>query len=251
MKLRYTFISLIAIMPFFFSQCTDQETKPSSQLVKFEVDYTWDNNPFLLNKAYVWDKGSRKDTITPTKLIYHINNLSLITADNGKISAKQPYYMFDFEQNTYLPEAIAFSTPADDKQYTVSAVEFTIGIADSATNADMLLGNIFASPMYWGMVQGYINFKFEALSPKVNAIIYHIGGYLAPYKNSRTIKLTFDKPYLLSKENTLTLTADMFKVFNGKHAIDLEVVNLIHAPNDQSVLIADNIAEIFSFKSLK
>jgi len=251
MKPSIKLIVLIALLPFLFFQCTENETKPSSQLVKLNIEYTWDNNPFLLNKAYIWDKGIRKDTITPTKLIYHINNLRLITSDNEKISSKQMYYMFDFEQNTYLPEAIAFNTAADDKQYTITAVEFTLGIADSATNANMLLGNLFPSPMYWGMVQGYINFKFEALSPKVNAIIYHIGGYLAPYKNSRTLKLSFDKPYLLNKENSLTLSADLFKLFNSKHSIDLETVNLVHAPNDQSVLIADNMAEIFSFKSLK
>ena len=107
--------------------------------------------------------------------------------------------------------------------------------------------------MYWGMIQGYINFKFEALSPQApnTALIYHIGGYTKPYINSRKVKVVFDKPYYLNKENSLTISADIFRLFYAVNQIDIKTTDLIHSPNDNSVLIADNMAKLFGFKSFK
>jgi len=251
MKIIFKLSLVFVLTTAFLINCKDEDPKPFKQTVDLNIDYTWGDSNFVLNKTYFWDQANRTDTITPTKLIYHINHLKLFTEDSQEISANHTYYMFNFEENSYLPERIAFQTPKEGVKYYVNSLEFTIGVSDSAVNADNLLGSQFISPMYWGMIQGYINFKFEALTPKVSALIYHIGGYLPPYQNARKVRITFDKPYLLNQNNTLSLKADVFKFISSVNSIDIEKVNLIHEPNADSKLLADNIPSIFSFKSLK
>lgn len=231
--------------------CKDEDPKPFKQTVALEINHTWGDSALVLNKTYFWDRINRTDTITPTKLIYHINHLKLFTEDSQEIAADYTYYMFNFEENIFLPKNISFTTPREGVKYYVNSIEFTIGVEDSTVNADNLLGSQFISPMYWGMIQGYINFKFEALNPKVSALIYHIGGYLPPYKNSRKVRIAFNKPYLLNQNNILTLNADIFKFFSSVNSIDIEKINLIHEPNANSKILAANISSIFSFKSLK
>jgi hypothetical protein len=251
MKNYLKIILFIAFTSILLYNCKDEDPKPFKQNVALEIKHTWGDSDLVLNKSYFWDHVNRTDTITPTKLIYHINHLKLLTEDSQEIAADYTYYMFNFEENSFLPKNITFTTPKEGVKYYVNSIEFTIGVADSAVNADNLLGGQFISPMYWGMIQGYINFKFEALNPKVSALIYHIGGYLPPYQNSRKVRIAFNKPYLLNQNNLLTLNADIFKFLSSVNSVDIEKVNLIHEPNAESKLLAENIPSIFSFLSLK
>ncbi len=251
MKRILVFSITLGLFSLFFTNCKDEDPKPFKQIVSLEINHTWGDSAFKLNKTYFWDHINRTDTITPTKLIYHINHLKLLTEDSQEIAADFTYYMFNFEENSFLPKNISFTTPKEGVNYYVNSLEFTVGVADSVVNADNQLGSQFISPMYWGMIQGYINFKFEALNPKVSALIYHIGGYLPPFQNARKVRVVFNKPYLLNQTNLLTINADIFKFLSSVNSIDIEKVNLIHEPNTDSKILADNIPSIFSFKSLK
>lgn len=249
--MKYALLSILFFLLFFADSCTDEDPKPFKQQVNLEVQHYWGDSVMVLNHTYFRKEPSYTDTITPTKLIYHINHLTLFTEDSLRIDAKHDYYMFNSEENGMLPEPISFTTPLEGVKYYVCAMEFTIGVADSATSASNLLGSRFISPMYWGMIQGYINFKFEAVTPGPGTIIYHIGGYLKPYKNSRRVRVNFDKPYLLNRENALNLKVDLLKLFSSKNILDLKTVHHVEVPNDNSVLIADNIAEMFRFNGMK
>ncbi len=246
-------ILLFPLLVLIICGCRDDDPKPFKQKVALQIIHKWNDSLLELNKPYIWEHDFTIDTITPVTLIYHINNLSLITQDSQEIKADKPYYMVDFNLNTVFPENISFTTPKDGIKYYVNALEFTIGIADSLTNVKGLLNSIFITPMYWGMINGYINFKFEAESPQVltNTLIYHIGGYKKPYDNSRSVRVVFDKPYYLNKENTLTLSANIFKLFKSAHQIDISKIDLIELPDANSKLIADNMAKMFGFGSFK
>ena len=63
--------------------------------------------------------------------------------------------------------------------------------------------------------------------------------------------MIFDKPYYLNRENSLTISANVFRLFKSKNEIDITTIHLIQAPDDDSKLIADNMAEIFNFDSFK
>lgn len=237
-------------MAVMFQSCKDDDPKPFKQVVKLKIEHIWGDTDFILNSVYVLDTTTKADTLIPSRLIYHINHLKLFTEDSVQIDADHEYYMYNHEEKKFYPEDISFTTPQEGVKYYVNSIEFTIGIEDSLTSVNNLLSGFFTSPMYWGMIMGYVNFKFEATSPQVNTVIYHVGGYLDPYKNFRTIRLSFKTPYLLEKQNILTLQADIYKVFNAKNVIDIHQFNDIHAPNDNSVKVADNISKMFSFKSI-
>jgi len=253
MRIPNLILAFIFLLTLIFTGCKDDDPKPFKQKVNMNIIHIWKDTSFHLNTPYYWEHDFQIDTITPKTLIYHINNLVLTADDNQSIPANEPYYMVDFGANTTLPSVISFTTPKEGVKYYVNALEFTIGVRDSITNAKNLLASTFVNTMYWGMTQGYINFKFEAVSPQVpkTAINYHIGGYTKPYYNSRKIKITFDKPYLLNESNNLEIKADLFKLFKSKNEFDIRTFNEIHSPNDNSILVADNIAELFSFGSIK
>lgn len=246
-------VPLFSIAFVFTSGCKDDDPKPFKQNVALHISHEWNDSLLVLNKSYFWSHDSKIDTITPTTLIYHINNLTLYTQDSLRIDANLPYYMIDYDAKSVLPSDISFTTPKEGVKYYVTSLEFTIGVADSLTSLTGALNSTFVSPMYWGMIQGYINFKLDALSPQTNTgtLFYHIGGYRKPYYNSRRVKVIFDKPYYLNKENTLTISANIDKLFNSAHKLDITNVNQVEVPNDDSKLIADNMAKMFSFKSLK
>lgn len=246
-------ITLLAILFVFATGCKNDDPKPFKPIVTLQINHTWNDSNLVLNQPYYWTHDSKIDTIIPTTLIYHINDLKLITQNSEIIDADLLYYLVDYGDKKVFPANISFTTPKEGVKYYITSLEFTIGIADSLTNAIGALNSVFVAPMYWGMIQGYINFKFEALSPQAPnaALIYHIGGYTKPYFNSRKVKVVFDKPYYLNKENSLTISADIFRLFNAVNQIDIKTNDLIHSPNDNSVLIADNMAKLFSFKSFK
>ena len=253
MKIFNSLLLLFAISITLFSGCKDDDPKPFKPMVELQISHEWNDSNLNLNKSYYWNHDSRIDTIIPTTLIYHINHLSLHTQDSIKIHADQTYYMIDYGDKKVLPSNISFTAPKEGVKYYITSLEFTLGVSDSLSNSSGSLNSLFIAPMYWGMIQGYINFKFEALSPQApnSALIYHIGGYTKPYINSRKVRVVFDKPYYLNQENTLTISANLLKLFNSVNQIDIKTNDLIHSPSDNSVLIADNMAKLFGFKSFK
>lgn len=237
----------------FISGCKDDDPKPFKPTVTLSINHVWNDSLLVLNKQYYWEHNSKIDSITPTELIYHINNLKFYTLDSLKIDADQKYYMVDYNAKKVWPSDISFTAPMEGVKYYITSLEFTIGVADSITNSTGALNSTFISPMYWGMIQGYINFKFEGTSPQAdkNTIIYHIGGYKKPFNNYRKVRVVFDKPYYLNMQNNLSITANLFKLFNSAHEMDISTNSLIHMPNADSKLVADNMANMYSFESFK
>ncbi len=243
----------MAILSLLLTYCKDDDPKPFKPSVEMSIEHTWNDSSLKLNKAYVWEHDFQIDSIIPSTLIYHINHLRLLTQDSLAIDANKEYYMVDYEDKQVYPEQIRFNAPLEGVKYYVTSLEFTLGVADSLANSTGKLNSLFIAPMYWGMIQGYIGFKFEALSPQApdKALIYHIGGYTKPFYNARRIRLNLKTPFLLNRDNQLVISANIFKIFKSKHEVDIRSIDKIHLPDANSVIIADNAAEIFSIKRLK
>lgn len=242
-----TFILTIAA----FAGCRDDDPKPFKQTVYFKISHTWKDSNLVKNSENYWDRSFRIDTISVKYLSYHINNLRLKTTDSLVVDAQSQYYIVDFSLNKTFPDDIVFVTPLEGVKYYVCSLEFTIGVEDSITNLNKLLTPIFSNPMYSDSVKGYVNFALEGYSPSVKILNYKVGGYINPYKTSRRVKLTFAKPFLLNRTNTLSIKADIFKLFKSKNQIDIETLNNVEKPNKDSKTLADNIAQIFSIESIK
>lgn len=244
------FIYLFTIFSFLLS-CRDNDPKPYKQKVLLTINHTWKDSALIGDKQYYWDRTFRIDTISIKNISYHINNLRLKTTDSLIVDAQEQYYLFDFFQKKIMPNEIIFITPKEGVKYYVCSIEFTIGIEDSISNINNIFKTTFTNPNYSDSIKGYINFSLEGYSPLSKILDYKIGGYITPYKTARRVKLMFTKPFLLNRNNELKLKADIFKFFKSKNQIDIETTYKVEKPGNDSKMIADNIAKIFSIDYIK
>ncbi len=238
--------TLIAIGAFIFSGC-DDDPPPidhNTNELTISLNHQWDGEDLQLNS---WYTTFNSDSFMPTKLVYHINNFVFMDASGGQYSLSNTWFMVNSEE-TLKP---TFKTNTiSDRQLT--SVKFTIGVSDSATNASGALNTIFTDPMYWGMANGYINFKLEGKSPSVSneGVILHTGGYLAPYIATAEVEIFFPSGGEVSGNlgtNNLTLNVDLAEYFDNPNLIDLSTTNEIHAPSDEAVTISKNWPSMFTF----
>jgi len=135
----------------------EKEPDHAPSLLEIEIVHHWKGELIDLNKKfYVTDLG---DSLKISTLIYHINNFSFGINGNKEMK-NQGYFMVDEE----LGESKKISFSLGESEGTLSKLNFTIGVEDSTVNETGALNPIFLNPMYWGMVQGYINFKLEVLN---------------------------------------------------------------------------------------
>jgi len=240
---------VLGIGSVFLQSCgpDDPEPKPDKTL-EIKVNHTFGAKdiPFLLNTSYV--EYVSGDTFTPTTLIYHINffELSNASGDRLALDANAPYRMVDLGDPKSLT-VMQTTIKADLKIFTT--LSFTLGVEDSLANDQGLLNSVFTSPMYWGMINGYIHHKVEGnLHSKTSkSVVLHVGGYKSPYKLARRITIPLSEPIDLSKGNaSLTILKDMQKYFDGTYKINMNTVNLIHQPGDDAKKIADNWSGMFT-----
>lgn len=233
----------------FLQSCGPDDSSPKpDKTLEIKVQHTFGSKdiPFLLNTSYAENVSG--DTFTPTTLIYHINFFELSNAlgDRLALDANAPYRMVDLADPNSL-KVMQTTIKADSKIFT--SLSFTLGVEDSLTNDQGLLNSIFTSPMYWGMINGYIHHKVEGNlhSKPSKSVVLHVGGFLSPYKLARRITIPLSEPLDLSKGNaSLTILKDMQKYFDGTNKINLNTVNLIHQPGDDAKLIADNWSGMFA-----
>lgn len=216
--------------------------------VKIQIHHIFgnDSTPFKLNGAYI-EKISG-DTFTPTTLVYHINHFELSNASGDiiRLSKDNPYRMIDLaDESSLLTINESFGEPKN----SFTTLSFYIGVEDSLTNDQGLLNSVFTSPMYWGMINGYIHFKLEGnlhTQPQ-KSVVLHVGGYMEPYKLARKITIPLNSPLDFSKGDALlTIDVDLQRYFDGVNKINMNTVNLIHQPGDDAAKIADNWSGMFS-----
>ena len=229
---------------FWMSSCTTEDPEPQDlpqYSIQVNLSHSWNGQELELNGPYYLTED--QDSFQLTKLIYHINNFTFYDASGAVIQNKGDYFMVDVEDG--MSESFDFGQIDGD----VDSISFTLGVADSTVNADGELNTKFTDPMYWGMINGYINFKLEGVSPSVsnNAVVLHVGGYLDPYKNSKDFGFRFSSPVKNELgRNEIDLELDLSKYFSSPNIIDLDSTHMIHSPNEASRLIVENWADMIT-----
>jgi len=245
MKLHSILLSVFALT-FILSSCNPDDPEPVD-LPKFpitiNIDHVFGDNDLVINGNF--DTTANGDSFQLTKLIYHINTFTFYNAAGTAILEDPSYFMVDLEN----PESFKFELSEIPEE--ADSVSFYIGVADSAVNANGELATLFTDPMFWGMINGYINVKLEGNSPNVDngAVVLHVGGYLGATKNYKKIGLSLSssRPKSVLGSNTVNLQWDLANYFHGPNLIDLSVTNLIHNPVGDAQLIAENWHDIMSF----
>jgi len=249
MKTSRSIYYLLGFISFslFITACNPDEPEPQDlpeYAISVDLSHSYSGEELLLNGPYYLTENG--DSFQLTKLIYHINNFQFFDASGNLLKESDEYFMVDLESNA----SPSFDFGVFDGE--VDSICFTVGVADSAVSANGDLNNLFTDPMYWGMVNGYINFKLEGLSPSVSneAVVLHVGGYVDPFNTSRKIGLSLRSNPASSQlgNNVISFELDLSKYFHSPNTIDLATTNLLHAPNDQAMKIADNWLDMFEVK---
>jgi hypothetical protein len=244
MKLKLKALLLILITALLFQSCDTPPVDLIQEIhLKINVNHVFgsSNVPFELEKDYYIT--SMNDTIKPTTMIYHINNFELSNDNGDRLAFEYSYALVDLlDKNSF---ALLNKTLPSNKSF--SKLSFTVGVEDSLINKNGILNTLFASPMYWGMTNGYIHFKLEGLikGGSSSTAVLHVGGYLAPFQLAKRITVNLASPISGGASIPVQLEMDMSKYFNG---IDLDMINSIHQPSEDARKISDNWPLIFQAK---
>jgi hypothetical protein len=197
----------------------------------------YQDRPLILNDTNYTIKNTHQ--IKFENLKFYLSNITLFNSGILVWKEEDSFHLIDFDETN---SNVLCLSMADDIDF--NAIQFSLGI-DSLTNVSGALGGDLdpTKGMYWTWQNGYINFKLEGTSdlcnnPK-NEFQYHLGGYLSPFKNLQTIKLSIT--------NTAKF-AISFDLEQFVTQLDLENLNHIMSPNTASVKLAQLAAQCFSIK---
>ena len=246
-KIKTLLLVLTALV--MWNGCDDDDVKPDKpDLPEFPIhvviNHEFNGSALEMDKEqYVTEN---KDTISVTRWIYHINKFKFYS-DSGVVERPDLYFMVDVEDEESL--TLDFDSL---NNWAFDSVSFNIGVMDSADNADGVLNSMFTDPMYWGMINGYINMKLEGRSNSVTSdsvYLLHIGGYMGNYKLAQSVTIDFNGNQLQNKlgRSDLTLDVDLADYFKNPNVIDIATSSRIHKPNDDAKAISENWPGMFSY----
>lgn len=241
-------IAVLSLLPVILTlqACKDKPedtTLKGNLVVNLHHIFGSDSLNWVLNKSFITPLG---DTFTPTTMVYHINTFTLSNDNGSTLNIPNSYALFDLQNGSN--NQIINKTISNPGETSFNKISFTIGVDDSLTNLQGLLNQQFTSPMYWGMINGYIHFKLEGTTTAAtnNSVVLHVGGYTEPFKLAR--RITLDLPQAVSlngKTVSAEVEVDMSKYFTYANSIDLDSINLIHQPGEEARKISENWPGMF------
>ncbi|MCF8254267.1 MAG: hypothetical protein K9H61_06430 [Bacteroidia bacterium] len=184
-------------------------------------------------QANTWLPLVQTDSIQITQLRFYVSNLSLFYKGRKVWSEPNSFHLLDllepssFNLSLQLPQNIEYD-----------ALQFNVGI-DSATSVSGAMGGDLdpTKGMYWTWQSGYINFKLEALTARQNQeLVYHIGGYQAPYNTLQEIQVRFEP----NSDAKIYLQLDKF--FED---MDCSKINHVMSPNASAMQLARLLPNLF------
>ncbi len=254
-KFNYLIISLLLI--FFISSCekTDEIKPGDKNSVFIEFDNRLGAEEIVLGTT----KGtnSTSEDFTITRLNYFISNIKLMSATGETVSFPDQYSLVK-ESDTNSQVIELKDVPAGDYNHLM----YTIGVDSIHSVSDVSLRTGVLDPagygddnMYWSWNMGYIFFKMEGNSSKVNVngstkYELHIGGFGgkdAPTPNNiRNLELHMNQTATVRRDIApdVHVIFDVAKVFDGTKKVSLVANPVIHNPK-LGIDISENYAEAF------
>lgn len=257
MKKINILFAILSITALSMSSCKDDNNDPSTSGPAQPGDVTIDITN-VAGTVNVDETGatsytnSSGESFTVTKLKYYISNVRLLKDDAVVYSLPDGYFLVD-EADQASTKLLLPDVPGG--AYT--SVKFTLGV-DSARNVSGAQTGALdpANGMFWTWSTGYIFYKLEGTSPVApGGIAYHIAGFSDANNTNaiREVEVDFMGSSLQvdgSREAEIHVLADVLKVFSTPNTISIANINIQMTPGGNSLLIADNYAQMFSFDHL-
>lgn len=229
-----------------------EEPKNESGNLQIFLDNMVGNESLSFGKNFVNYNG---DTFKVSKLNYYVSNIVLIKSDNSTFSEENSYHLIK-HSNSETSSFTIKGLPAG----SYKSIKLMIGV-DSTRNVSGVqsgdLDPVVAADMFWSWNSGYIFFKLEGTAPKSGdpgkALEYHIGGYGGANKAQRSLEIGFgsqEAKVTTATTPVLHLKTDVNQLFTSPVVIDLSVDFRSVSPTTKSKRLADNYADMISFKSL-
>lgn len=252
-KIAWRLFSFLILTGTVLVGCDDEDVKPDQpDLPKYgiqvQLNHQFDGSSLQTDQEiYV---TANDDTVSVTRLMYHINKFRFFS-DSGIVERPDLYFLVDLDNSESLN--LDFDSL---NNWQFDSVQFNIGVMDSIDNYDGVLNDKFTDPMYWGMINGYINVKLEGRCNSVasdSVYLLHIGGYTGNYKLAQTVTVDFNGKKLESSlgKNILKINVDLKEFFENPNTIDIATTNRVHKPNDAAKSISENWPSMFSFSGIQ
>ncbi len=235
------------------------------------ISFVFDNvvgNQDLTLKTGVYQNSSG-ESFTPTTFNYFVSNITLTRADGTQYVVPQDSSYFLIKEDIPATQRITLrNVPFGDYK----AVSFVLGVDSLRSTMDISRrtgaldpagDHTSANGMYWSWNSGYIFLKLEGTSPTAplkptgtRDFQYHIGffgGYSTrTINNIRTMRVPFGSDVATigpGKTPTVTLQADVLKVFDGVKPVSIKtnpeiMVSLVSAD------VANNYAQMMRYKAI-
>jgi hypothetical protein len=250
MKKLLSMLAFVAMSSFFFSACKEDDDVAPKGTVSLEFTNIAGNKNVDTTGGTTYTTALGQ-SFNVKRLKYYISNVKLMKNNAVVYTMPESYFLVDESKQS----STKLSIP-DVPNGSYDRIQFLVGVDSLRNVSGAQSGALTPSDMFWSWSTGYIFFKMEGESSSAPGgnYVYHIAGYKDPNVASRTVDLTFNGASLVvegSREAEIHVFADILKVFNGGPAtVDLSTTYNVMTTGANSMKIADNYADMFTFDHL-
>ncbi len=191
--------------------------------------------------------------------VYSVSNLKYIISNIVLIKANGEEYRYPIEKSYFLiNEADKNSkkitlTDIEASEYT--KIRFGLGVDQSnypLNGVNNFIPTAKENEMIWSWSAGYIFLKFEGKYNSVDGVDkdfkLHIGSHGTTQDNYKEVTISLSKAVTLSEEKTATLTilADISKIFDSINTYSLTIKDEIQIDPINAPKIVENASTMFS-----
>ncbi|MBK9735386.1 MAG: hypothetical protein IPO92_10610 [Saprospiraceae bacterium] len=200
--------------------------------INFSLVPIWQGEAFVLDSIYELPSNQH---VSIEVLKFYISGLIFLYDDEIVFREDYSYHLMD----AAIPESFKFNLLIEETK-KINKIRFQLGI-DSITNISGAMGGDLdpTKGMYWTWQSGYINVKLEGKSSlcasRNNAFIFHLGGYLKPFDECKTIELP-----IVIHNNTIVVNFDVYSTITS---IDLAQQNHIMSPSADAKRLLGIVAQ--------
>jgi hypothetical protein len=221
---------------------------PTGNAVLLNFEHVVGSNPLIADGQLRYQTAAG-DSFSVELFKYYITNI-VFTDDNGNEWAEPESYHLIDHADTNSMKVYVRDMPAGN----YVSVRWMIGV-DSARNVSGTQTGALdpSNAMFWSWQTGYIMAKLEGKSPASatvqNMIIFHVGGFAAPYATQRTVTQSFNaqQPIVTSTSvPKVDVTSNVLEWFTSPNNIQFNTLSVVTAPDADAMIIADNYADMFN-----
>ncbi len=238
-----TLIILIVILPG-FAPGQSSLKKTATLNIQF-INTANDKLIVLQDSAYI---NAFQEIYSLKKLKYYISNV-VARGSKIKFAEKESYHLIDAAVSDHF--SIEINPGLYDKLQFMIGVDSVRNFSGAQTGALDPLND-----MFWTWNSGYVNFKLEGTSSAstadLNRIEHHIGGYRSPNQTAAVISFPFAaleiKP---GSSHKIIIYCNLDKYWKSAHDIRIAAMPINTLPGAAAKMNAENIAQMFSLKSIE